>query len=401
MKLVKTHVIIATLLGGLVGCSTEAPAPPLRQRGEAGIEAGLRFLASRQDADGAWRSTTYGALKDGLSLTPLVVKTLAFADRPDFRDAARRGARWLVDHVESDGGVSEAARRTPYPVYTAALTVMALWRFHDPELRPAIAAWARELRRHQLTDALGWTPEDPAYGGFGYAPRPLRRPGTGEPVPPFDADLSSTLFAIGALQMAGASPDDPALVAALRFVETCQNYPRNAAEADPAFDDGGFFFTSTRELPNKAGSAGTDRGGRRRFRSYGALTADGLRALLRLGLSRTHPRVIAAERWLIENFDIDHPPGAFEPARELERSASALYWAWSAVHALRMLGRSELMRSGRTVEWPGSVIESLLRRQREDGSFRNRYTQVMEDDPLIATCLGLSAVTIALAMHPG
>ena len=43
-----------------------------------------------------------------------------------------------------------------------------------------------------------------------------------------DADLSSTLFAIGALRIAGVAAEDPAIRKALTFVERCQN----VAEAD-------------------------------------------------------------------------------------------------------------------------------------------------------------------------
>ena len=70
--------------------------------------------------------------------------------------------------------------------------------------------------------------------------------------------------------------------------------PIDPARADPAFDDGGFFFIPNDPGQNKAGPAGTDRHGRQRFRSYGTMTADGLRILIRCGLPATHPRVVAA-----------------------------------------------------------------------------------------------------------
>ena len=51
------------------------------------------------------------------------------------------------------------------------------------------------------------------------------------------------------------------------------------------------------EAQNKAGrTAGTDRFGHVRMRSYGTMTADGIRRLLRCGLAEDHPRVAAARR---------------------------------------------------------------------------------------------------------
>ena len=55
----------------------------------------------------------------------------------------------------------------------------------------------------------------------------------------------------------------------------CQNFAMEGPEADPAFDDGGFFFTPTDPVRNKAGAAGTDRRGQVRYHSYGSATADG------------------------------------------------------------------------------------------------------------------------------
>src|SRR5207302_675052 len=80
---------------------------------------------------------------------------------------------------------------------------------------------------------------------------PKRSEIEGSSAAPADADLSSTLFAVGALRVAGAGEDDPAVRAALVFVERCQNFAAGR-DADPAFDDGGFFFSPTDPVRNKA-----------------------------------------------------------------------------------------------------------------------------------------------------
>jgi squalene-hopene/tetraprenyl-beta-curcumene cyclase len=205
------------------------------------------------------------------------------------------------------------------------------------------------------------------------------------------------LFAVGALRIAGATADDPSIRKALRFVVRCQNLSDESRNDDPAFDDGGFFFTPTDPVRNKAGVAGTDRRGRVRYHSYGSATADGLRALLRCGLSPEHPRVAAARRWLERHFSATQNPGDFAPARASERDATYYYYAWSLAHAFRALGGRMREGPGRETAWAELLARELIRRQRPDGTWSNRFTASKEDDPLVATPLALGALGLCRA----
>src|SRR5262249_25533007 len=188
----------------------------------------------------------------------------------------------------------------------------------------------------QLTEELGWEPGDPAFGGWGYSIEPpARGAAVLEPEHPIDADLSSTLFAIGALRIACVEAGDPAIRKALTFIERCQNVAVSDPGGDPRYDDGGFFFSTTDPVRNKARAVGTDRRGRLRYPSYGSATADGLRALLRCGLARDHPRVVAARAWLERHFSVETNPGTFDPSRAIDRDATYYYYAWSFAHAFR------------------------------------------------------------------
>ncbi len=311
----------------------------------------MRSLIASQSPDGAWRSPTYGVFKDGLSLTPPVLKALTFGpDVPGSATARRRGADYLIARMRADGSIDGGPFGMTYPVYSASASVMALTFLNIPEGRAAHDAWLRELRRRQLTEELGWEPGDPAFGGWGYSIEP---PSRGDAVlelgHPIDADLSSTLFAIGAMRIAGIPADDPAIRKALIFIERCQNVASGDRpdDGDPQYDDGGFFFSMTDPVRNKAGAAGTDRHGRLRYHSYGSATADGLRALLRCGLSKDHPRVVAARGWLEQHFSASSHPGTFERAREGDRDATYYYYAWSLAHAFRALGIAEVRVDGR------------------------------------------------------
>jgi squalene-hopene/tetraprenyl-beta-curcumene cyclase len=389
---------VRAVLVCLAGC--RAPADDLGSRVDRSLAASMKALIRAQSPNGAWRSPTYGVFRDGLALTPAVLKAVTFG--PDVAGAGaarRRGAAYLADRVGRDGSIDAGASGLTYPVYTASAAVIVLSRI-DVEGGPrARDAWLADLRRRQLTEDLGWQPADAAYGGWGYAIEPPTRPDgrTGE-VGSIDADLSSTLFALGALRIAGIGPTDPSIRKALAFVERCQNLPMCGHEPDPAFDDGGFFFSPTDPVRNKAGAGGKDRGGRVRFHSYGSTTADGLRALLRCGLAPDHPRVVAAREWLEQHFSATTNPGVFEPLREDERDATYYYYAWSAAHAFRALGLRQLRTGGQDVDWAAALSEELLRRQRSDGMWASRFTAAKEDDALIATSFAAAALGISRAM---
>ena len=316
----------------LAGCERQPQHPAeLRTRIDEANMAAVRFLLSKQSADGAWPSETYGTLTDGITLTPPVMKTLMFGPPSDEALAAiQRAAEYLRSWVNDDGTIGLEGRAPDFPVYSASLSVIALSRLPMEGFVDAREAWLSFLREHQLTEPLGWDRIDAAFGGWGYSVFPPHKPqGTVPERPPFDADLSSTLFAVGALRLAGVWVDDPAIENALVFVKRCQNYNEAGDPVDSQFDDGGFFFTPTNDLQNKAGIAGTDSEGRLRYHSYGSATADGIRALLRCGLQPDDPRVLAARRWLERHFTTTSNPGVFEPMREQDRDAAYYYYGWS------------------------------------------------------------------------
>jgi hypothetical protein len=395
---VKTLTIAVGALLCMAATGCEQPPPQdLRSRVEIAMERAARYLISKQAADGTWRSETYGALGDGADLTPPVLKTLLLGSPSrEAKAACGRAGGYLRGWVGTDGSIRKDAE-LQYPVYTASLAAIILnWMVIDASgsideasLR-ARDAWVEFLLGHQLNERLGWSPDDPAYGGWGYSIAPPRKPETGQV--PFEADLSSTLFAVGALRLTGTPPDDPVIRDALIFVERCQNFSEDGPHGDPAYDDGGFFFTPANAVQNKAGVGGTDSHGVVRYHSYGTATADGLRALVRCGLPAGHPRVLAAKAWLERNFSAQTNPGVFEPAVASDRDAFRNYWCWTVSHAFRLLGVSTIEQEGEPVAWAALLADDLLGRQQPDGSWKNPYRFMKEDDPLIATTLAVAAL---------
>lgn len=367
------------------------------------------FLIRQQDKDGAWRSDFYGSLKDGPSLTPLVLVSLG-ADK-DYvektasgKSARKKGLDYLAAMARPDGTIDEGPHGLSQPVYTAALAVRAL----SPEPReygPARTAWLKYLRGRQLTEALGWDPADKEYGGWGYCAVLPRKPAPGEARPPLlESNLSATAFALDALTADAAATadglpsgaeipaDDPALKAALVFVTRCQNYADEADRRDPAFDDGGFFFIYDDPVRNKAGAAGKDRFGRERFASYGSATADGFMCFQMLHRENT-PQAAAARGWLETHFDVTTHPGNYAADREANRSGVYYYYCRSVAQAL--VGppyEKEIDTPAGKVRWANALAEELIKRQREDGSWVNDVIAQRENDPLVATSHALEAL---------
>jgi len=386
------------LCGLLLAAGCNRADPELIARIDVALDKAGLYLAGRQGPDGAWRSETYGMFRDGASLTPYVMSSLFFLPQagPAAVESYRKGTEYLAGFVGADGTIRAAERELLFPAYTSASAsrVVCLLDRSRRNLR-AQQAWLAYLRARQLSEHLGWSPDDPQYGGWGFSLDIPRKPAEGQMRDLLvESNLTATVFGVAAMRSAKVPLSDDGYRQVLAFVRRCQNFPQDPCGADSRFDDGGFFFIPRDAVQNKAGIAGTDRGGLVRFHSYGTMTADGVRALVRCGLGAENPRVVAARLWLERNFDAAHNPGVFEPDREVLRDATYYYWAWAVSHAFAALGvRDAATRQGR-LDWAAALATELLTRQRDDGAWVNRYTDAKEDDPLVATSWAAAALAI-------
>jgi hypothetical protein len=354
-------LILFAALAGLAGCA-RAPRPPLTRAAD--------WLWRQQEADGGWHSRTYGLLRSGQSLTPFVLDALLEAPEdvcPRPSGGVDRAIAFIREHTQTTGALGTADPDiVDYPNYATALAVSAICRARRPGWEAQAAPMAAWLRTQQFTEQNGWQPDGRVYGAWGMGGGRRTPPGTGH------VDLSMTRYVLDALRAAGVPDADPAFAAAATYVERCQNFnPR-----DPDAEDGGFFFSTTEPDTNKAGQDGEH------FRSYGTTTADGIIALLATGHPATHPRVIAAQRWLMTHHHDLYVPG-FEGAREQRwPKGLAFYYSAAATRAFEALRVR-----------PGDGIPAALRAtQRADGSWSNPENLVKEDDPLIATAFAVRAL---------
>lgn len=391
-KLIWLPIAILLSLIGILRAE-EIPHGDQIARIERAIALGADFLVREQQPDGLWKSRTYGLLKDGTALTPLVLGSLP---KSKSTEAARRsGLAVLNSWVNTESRVIRIRRPLESPVYTAALSVVAL---HDsaPQDHSVLFAWHDLLRRHQLNAQSHWSTKDPEFGGWGYGHDLPLKPSEGERLSPLaEPNLSATIFALEALDCIPDKTNTTSIrTDALKFVEQCQNWAENSAATDQRYHDGGFHFMRNDDFRNKAGAAGIDSTGQTRFISYGSATADGLRALRRCGLPANHPRVIAARTWLSDHFGNGSHPGDYPAARSQLKPSLDYYYAHSVAAAFRETKPTDPRLAHGA--WAVVLSTLLTSRQQQDGSWSNPAPDVREDDPLIATSFALRALQSCL-----
>ena len=331
------------------GCSRAANGP---------LRAASKYLWSQQADDGGFHSTTYGLLRSGQSLTPFALLALLGIPARESstpRGAVERALSFIKANTNADGalGVMDAIA-ADYPNYATALAVSAIIKAGTPGYENTVASMVAQLRTQQFTEANGWRPQDPPYGGWGMG-GPIHRPPEAGHV-----DLSMTRHVLEALRLAGIPSSDPVISRALVYLERSQN------------NDGGFYFSPVNPEINKAGSIRSESAaeGKTGFVSYGTATADGVLALRAAGLSDTDPRSAKALSWLKEHHQPDRAPGFEEGTGQPWGLGLRFYYAHVISRVL-----------------PGLQID--LPPQSSDGSFRNSVNLVKEDDPLIATTFAL------------
>ena len=290
-------------------------AAPARTAAMADLADGViarttAFLRSRQDeATGGWSVNPRGP--DLPAITGLVVRGMLMDPAIDHTDpAVARGIDYMLSFVKEDGLIHDGI----LPSYNTAICLSALALVPTDEARAAIEGAQRGLVSIQWGDAgAEGRPADriverahPFYGGWGYGRS--SRP-----------DMSNTVMALQALHDSGLDTDSPAYRRALVFLSRTQMLDEvNDMPYAEGSSQGGFIY-STSPSGDEVG-VGESKAGMieeslsdglvaSRFRSYGSMTYAGFKSLIYAGLERDDPRVVAAYRWLRENFTVEENPG--------------------------------------------------------------------------------------------
>lgn len=367
------------LLAGSLELAMTRGAEPLRRA--------RHFLARQQSADGAWRSGRYAAFRGGDALTPVILWAMQTGSRESGssfqkaggQDTFARGLRWLCQLTDLLRDRAEPWTTLSYPLFTASYSAQVFARHGDSD---RAGTWVKIIRSLRTGEELGWPADNLMCGAWSDASCP---PHYVSPVPDMLApNISATALAVSALAAAGC----PELAATARpFVQQCQNF----AEENPTpFDDGGFFFALDDPIRNKAGSAGRDQLGHERFHSYGSATCDGWLASRALGLSASHPRLRAATTWLRNHFDGLDSTGDWPTNRAEARAALAFYQAQALAAVLTDLSTND--------HWlhtlRQTLVDTLLARQGDDGSWQGSAPDSCEDEPLLASAFAMRAMSL-------
>ncbi len=347
-----------------------APAPTGERGGVPSprIEAiadAARWLWSRQREDGGWHSETYGLLRSGQSLTPFVLHALLEVPEevlPLPRERVERALAFIRERVDADGALGRKERlHEDYPNYATSLAVLCFGRARPEGWRETVAPLVACLVRQQFTEEKGWTPDHPAFGGWGMGGRTRSFPEPGH------VDLSMTRFVLQALEAGGVPARHPSFARARRFLERCQR------------ERSGFIFSPVVSAANKAG--GEEEG----LPPYGTPTADGVLALVSTGAGLDDPMLAGAVEWLVRNHRDDRVPGIPETAPNDWGKGMRFYYSAATAEAFSRLG---LGPEG----WRERLVATLLGERRADGSFANADPIGKEDDPLISTPFALLAL---------
>lgn len=355
------------LLVGLLGLDSSKDQSALSDdalgRVQAMADRGVAYMKGVQNEDGTFGEGDYAPAMTGLALVGL----LRGGNVPAKDPAVQRALAALEKFAHEDGGIYADGSKNRN--YGTAIAILALAAANaDGRYQATIDKAVEYMKHEQWDEEEGIDATSPKYGGAGYGSK--SRP-----------DLSNTAYFLEALQSAGVPKDDPAYERALTFISRCQNLSGEGNELPQAalVEDGGFYYTPAEDY-NPGGK--NERGG---LRSYASMTYAGLKSFIHAGLTPDDPRVKAAMNWIKNHYTLEENPGMGQ--------MGLYYYYHTFAKALDVLDIEEFEAAdGQKHDWRMDLVESLVERQRPDGSWANDEKRWMESDPRLVTAYALMAL---------
>ncbi|MFO1051520.1 MAG: prenyltransferase/squalene oxidase repeat-containing protein [Planctomycetota bacterium] len=312
-----------------------------------------------------------GMLPDlGLSALALgALQTKPAAARSEIeKKVIDEGLHALVDAQKEDGSIGD--RNTNY---TTCAAVLALHASGREEFEPAIKKARKYVVGIQNVESRGYARGDRDYGSIGYGGSQR-------------GDLSNLHFAIEALRVAGAGPDDESIQKAVVFLQRTQNLKAvndfsgrvrddsgEWMEVTPGDDGGSAYYPG-----NSAAGYITLSDGKKVPRSYGSMTYALLKTYTLAGIPTSDARVAAAIHWIEQHWTLEENPGT-DPADEKARFAGLFYYymvlaqALDAAHVGKLhVPAKDKPDSTVEIDWRQELRTHLTAIQRPDGSWLNQ-----------------------------
>ncbi len=349
-------VVAATLLAA--GAASAAPddmSPSLRAKAQQAVDSGIKFLMSKQAANGSVLNSTG---LTALSLTAILQNPAGSAKVG--KPAIDKYAKFIASKANADGSIVE---RQHDQSYNTTVSIVALAATKDPGYIPLVKAGQKFIANAQIGESRGFAPVDSWYGGMGYG---------GDERP----DMSNLYIAVEAMRATAYDPKDPIWQKALVFASRMQNRSESN-DQKWAGNDGGFAYSPGMNPPEMGGGTG----------SYASVTAAGLYGLLLIGVEKSDPRVQSAYKWLTANYTLDSNFGT--------KSKNTLFYFYCAfAKVMDAYGEREFVDSrGQRHNWRNDLAERLIALQDADGSWVNRDSKEWwEDKPELATSWSVLAL---------
>ena len=372
---------------------TSAAQQELEDRAKAIADRAIEYLRTQQHDSGGWSVRDEGP--NFPAVTGLVVTGMLLDPAINAGDAdVSEGLSYILTFRQPDGGIYDRVLAS-YNT-SICLSALTLAREELPEAEESVEPAVKFLRQLQwgadqtvqgaLSDeAQPVARTHPFYGGVGYG-------GHSRP------DNSNLNFWLQALQDAGVPGDDPAVQRALVFLERTQmNGATNSMPYAEGSTQGGFIYSvgpsgDEQDIGESKGptieetlSDGTTAS---RLRAYGSMTYAGFKSFAYAGLTRSDPRVIAARKWIAQNYTLEENPGV--------GTDGYYYYLMVFGRALNSWGekfvsvQKEDMMFRR--DWAEDLIVTLESLQQADGSFRVVDDRWMENNPVLITAYSLIAL---------
>lgn len=350
----------------------------LKQELRLGVERGLNFLRTKQDATtGQWGET------EPVAITALAIIGIMLDPNRKPGDAVpaevEKGTKYLISQARPDGGIFTKGRGN----YNTAVALTALLLNNKPENEQIMLNARRYLVRCQVDLDEKGKQDNPLDGGVGYGDEKGMH-----------ADMSNLTFALEALYYSqslladkgDAAKNEPQLNvgAAIDFIQRCQNRPESNKSAwvskDPD-DAGGFIYNPSETRGEKV----TNPDGSIALRSYGSISYAGLLSFIYAGVDKDDPRVKAVVEWLQNHYNVEENPGM---------GAKGLYYYYQTMSKALSIAKIDFIKTkdGKLIDWRSDITQKLLSLQKGDGSWSNAEARWMEGDSVLTTTYILMAL---------
>ena len=347
-------------------CMVVFSAGAYAQDDASGIKKAAEFLFSKQNDDGSFGESPHGRI----GISALVLHALA--ESPVRNEAVEKKAlEYILAHVQEDGGVYSP--KEGLQNYTTSIALMAFVAMPEGSVDSAIIKAAQNFTLGmQCEESKEFNEkEHKTYGGFGYGSS-------------MRADLSNTQFALDALHASKLPKNHPAYKKALIFISRCQNRAEsNDQEWSSVEPDGGFVYHHNSSAIGTIKTAS----GQEIPRTYGSMTYAGYKSMIYAGLKKDDPRVMAAFKWIGENYSLTENPHAGQ--------TGLFYYYHTMAKALVASGEKEIIDAeGVSHNWAKELTTQLLSTQAKDGSWVNMKDRWYEGSPTLVTAYVLNTLVL-------